>query len=67
MQLMQHSDGFQTQITGDSMNDCHHTLVAMYRNVPSSKSGLFRTFSFRKFVSASSTTPGTTQAQTQTT
>jgi len=23
----------QTQIAGDSMNDCHHTLVAMYRNV----------------------------------
>ena len=63
-------DGFwwipQTHIIEDGINDHHHTLVAMYRNVPSSKSGLFSTFSFHRVGSVLSTSLGITHAQTQT-
>lgn len=54
------------QIMEENMNDDEHTLVAIYRNVPSSRSGLFNTFSFRKLESISSTSPEVTQTKTQT-
>jgi hypothetical protein len=54
------------QIMVVNMNDDEHTLVAMYRNVPSSRSGLFNTFSFRKFGSISSTSPEAIQTKTRT-
>jgi hypothetical protein len=47
------------------MNNGHHTLVAIYRNVPSSRRGLFNTFSFRKFESISSTSPEITHTKLQ--
>jgi hypothetical protein len=56
----------QTLIMEDSISDHHHTLVTMYRNFPSSKTGLFSTFSFHRVGSVLSTSPGITHAQTQT-